>query len=460
MIGNKFRKISNETKNKLKGSHLIYDGNLPKIKYFSWSKKILKIILKEPKIRYILLILPRQAKKDITALTICSLYMNLKKPRHITYIGQNLKSTREIIFDVKLTDGEPYYSVLGRVIPYRSMGMVKSVNGSILQIYGCDRIERSAGAGVVGRNSALYVFTEFALQNESIWNHIRPILSQSQMNSRAIFITTPRGRNHVYEMYEKNKNKEEWLCIRMSMHDFEEGEYNKENAYKDLESGMPEELFKQEYECKFDAMGDVGLLYSSYLVALENKGRVKPIKKVSYIPTYTAWDLGVSDSTVILFFQIDLDTKEIYVVDMIEGRGKTMYDYYELVIEKNYNYRAHFLPHDSIHETLHNPHNFSIDRQFKDILKENDDPATVRTIPIKKIHEGVNIVRQNFPRMYIDPKRCERLLYILRRYRIKLDEKTGTYDDVPNRQQGRDVMDALRYMMTAVVTFIDKEIYT
>ena len=54
---------------------------------------------------------------------------------------------------------------------------------------------------VAGRLIAMldYVFSEYALSNPSVWAYTRPMLEEN--NGWAIFITTPRGRNHAYDMF-------------------------------------------------------------------------------------------------------------------------------------------------------------------------------------------------------------------------------------------------------------------
>lgn len=54
------------------------------------------------------------------------------------------------------------------------------------------------------------------------------------------------------------------------------------------------------------------------------------------LQTYTAWDLGISDYTSIVFFQAH--EGKIRIVDYLESNGKSLEYYAKLLSEKNYRY--------------------------------------------------------------------------------------------------------------------------
>lgn len=66
------------------------------------------------------------------------------------------------------------------------------------------------------------------------------------------------------------------------------------------------------------------------------------------LPVHTFWDLGISDSTVIIFAQFY--GKEIRVINCISGEGEGMDYYFELLkrfeLDKSYIYGNHYAPHD------------------------------------------------------------------------------------------------------------------
>jgi phage terminase large subunit len=73
--------------------------------------------------------------------------------------------------------------------------------GSTWQVIGSDNYDALVGSPPVG-----VVFSEWALSNPQAWSLIRPILAEN--GGWAIFITTPRGRNHAHRMYRDGGSSE------------------------------------------------------------------------------------------------------------------------------------------------------------------------------------------------------------------------------------------------------------
>jgi phage terminase large subunit len=60
------------------------------------------------------------------------------------------------------------------------------------------------------------VFSEWALSNPQAWSLIRPILLEN--NGWALFITTPRGRNHAHRMFEMANKRDGMVCRAPGSH--------------------------------------------------------------------------------------------------------------------------------------------------------------------------------------------------------------------------------------------------
>ena len=73
---------------------------------------------------------------------------------------------------------------------------IRFKNGSTWQVVGSDAVTTGSG---IGSSTAGIVFSEWALANPSAWAYHRPMLEEN--NGWAVFITTPRGRNHAHAMY-------------------------------------------------------------------------------------------------------------------------------------------------------------------------------------------------------------------------------------------------------------------
>ena len=167
-------------------------------------------------------------------------------------------------------------------------------NGSIYQVVGTDNVDRLVGANPVG-----VVFSEYSLQDPRAWDYIRPILAEN--GGWALFIYTARGRNHGYDLLNVAKKNETWFQQVLTVEDTRAipiSAVDEERA-----AGMPEEMIQQEFFCSFDAP----LVGSYYGNAMARLLADQHLTKVPYDPNldvHTSWDLGIGDSTVIIFFQM------------------------------------------------------------------------------------------------------------------------------------------------------------
>jgi len=115
-------------------------------------------------------------------------------------------------------------------------------NGSILQMVGADNIDR-----IVGTNPIGVVFSEYALMKPDVWDLISPILVEN--GGWAVFITTPRGKNHAFSMIQKNKDNPNWHIEILPV------SYTKalnEDQINEQRFNMSVDKYNQEYECNFN----------------------------------------------------------------------------------------------------------------------------------------------------------------------------------------------------------------
>lgn len=125
--------------------------------------------------------------------------------------------------------------------------IIELKNGSILQMVGADNIDR-----IVGTNPIGVVFSEYSLMKPDVWNLISPILREN--DGWAIFIMTPRGTNHAWDLMQTIKNDKNWFVQTLTV---EDTKALSEEAIAEAKAEMPQDLFKQEYYCTFldDGLG-------------------------------------------------------------------------------------------------------------------------------------------------------------------------------------------------------------
>jgi hypothetical protein len=142
--------------------------------------------------------------------------------------------------------------------------MIELPNGSTWQLTGSDYYDRLVGANPIGA-----VFSEWALCDPRAWNYVRPIIREN--GGWVCFITTFRGRNHAYQMYQRVKNNPEWSCEVLTVDDTTNTDGSRILTPADIqaerESGMSEAMIQQEYYCNPLAAAE-GAIYGAPLARL------------------------------------------------------------------------------------------------------------------------------------------------------------------------------------------------
>ena len=283
----------------------------------------------------------------------------------------------------------------------------------------------------------LCVFDEYGMQNPRVWGEVvRPALSDRE--GSAIFLGTPNGHNHFYEIMQQAKNEVSegsdywyWKIAKAS-----ETKLVKEEELDAARKQMTEEQYEQEYECSFTA-AIIGAYYGRLLVELEDKDRVTRVPYDPALPVHTAWDLGINDSTAIWFAQI-FRGGAVNVIDYYENTGFGLDHYAEVLRQKDYHYGDHLAPHDIEIRELGSGKSrletaFSLGIRFK-------------VIPKMKVADGINAARLLIPKCYFDKDNCAVGIEMLKQYRQEWDEKRKIFRDQPRHDFTSHAADAFRYL--------------
>lgn len=301
-------------------------------------------------------------------------------------------------------------------------------NGSLFQLIGSDNID-----SLMGTNPKIVVFSEYALQTPDAWDFIRPILKVN--GGVAIFISTPRGRNHFFDLFEMAKTQPGWFTQKLTYHDT--GVLTDEDIKKEIEEGMSDELAQQEYLCSFDR-GIDGAFYAKLITKMRDEERIISIAYDPYKLVHTAWDLGWDDSTAIIFFQLDGD--RIKIIDCEEHSNKTLNWYSNLLKDKGFRYGTHLFPHDVKHVD-----GLSTGLSRQELLEDLQVPVTV--VPKSFIVDGIEAVKVILSsRTWINADKCGKLIKSLENYHREWDEKRKVYAGKPNHDQFSHMADSMRYL--------------
>lgn len=316
---------------------------------------------------------------------------------------------------------------------------IRFKNGSSWQVIGSDNFDSLVGAPPVG-----IVFSEWALAKPEAWTYLRPILAEN--GGWAVFIWTPRGRNHATRAFEaREQDKTNWFTQRSTALQtgvFTVAQLDRERQELIDETGSEEEgdaKFRQEYLVDFDAAVP-GSYFGSHLKAAQDQGRIGSFPFVPSMKVDTAWDIGVDDYTAIWFFQDN--GKRVRAIDYFETSGEGAEDIVRAALPEMipdlderaealqrigrpvpYAYRHHFLPHDVMV------------REWGAGAKTRFQTLTGLGVKLIRVGvqqgpaERINAMRRLLPVISFDAKRCAVGLDHLRNYRKRWNKAMGVFTE-------------------------------
>jgi len=183
--------------------------------------------------------------------------------------------------------------------------VIEISNGSAVRMGSVNQVD-----SCVGRSYDLIIFDEAALADgKDAFNvALRPTLDKD--NSKAIFISTPRGRNNWFsEFFYRGFSDDfpEWVSIRATYKD------NPRMSQSDIDEArksMSEAEFRQEYEADFNT-------YEGQIWKFNFETQVKDFSQfdTSRMDVFAGLDVGYKDPTAMCVIAYDWDSEQYYLVD-------------------------------------------------------------------------------------------------------------------------------------------------
>lgn len=312
---------------------------------------------------------------------------------------------------------------------------IEFVNGSIWQVLGSDNYNSYVGSPPVG-----IIFSEWPIADPMAWAYVMPILEEN--SGWAIFIGTPRGRNHGARFYSMAQDAEGWLALKQTASEtgvFTADQLNRIKLEMIAQYGQDEgeSNFEQEYNCSFDSALP-GAYYGKEMNAAETEGRISNVPYNSDAEVFAVFDLGHGDSTAISFVQIV--GMQPCIFDYHESSGQDVAFYAKLLRDKPYSVRRLILPHDGANSHLEGK---SCEQQFKAFGFD------VTVLPRGDLDQDIKTTRAFIKRAWFDKTRCERLVDCLRSYHREWDEKNKIFKPTPKHDWASHGADSFRYVAVA-----------
>lgn len=367
----------------------------------------------------------RRAGKDLFAINwIAS--QALQRVGAYWHVFPTYRQGRKIAWEGSTKDGRAFRSHFPREIIQRKRDAeltLDFINGSQYVVVGADNPDSQVGTNPVG-----IVFSEWAVMKDpSIWRYLQPILIEN--DGWALFITTPRGRNHAYRMKQKWEKESSGFVQVLGRKDT--GAVTDAQIELAKSEGFSDEMVAQEFDCSFDAaLKDAW--FGQEMKAASDEGRIGHVPFDPRVQVETWWDLGFNDHTVIWFAQPSFG--QIRIIGCKWGTGQSLAHYAQILSDfrdahPGLVYRRHILPWDG------GTANVQTGKTNKQTLKELG-VYNIKVLRKVDVMRGINATRLMLPRCWFDEDSCGQGIEGLRQYVRKAID--GAEDPDGNPVYGND----------------------
>lgn len=391
----------------------------------------------------------RRAGKDNTEINIMGAATQEKIGLYL-YLLPELTQAKKVVWKGRSKDGIAFLDHFPKelIASVNNTDLrVEFKNGSMFQLGGSDRYDSWMGTNPLG-----IVYSEYSLQNPAARDYFSPILAEN--GGWEAINGTPRGKNHLYELYELAKNDPDWGCRRLTVDDTKRHDgspvITQEAIDRLRRSGMSEEIIQQEFYCSFEAAID-GAYYAKQIKQAEADGRIRDFPIEPGLPAYTFWDLGYDDSTSIWVMQPFRN--EFRFIGYYENSGEKLSHYVNWLHDfrdRNgitYGNANHYLPHDvEVHELGTGLSR----RQTLFNLGMN-----CNVVPKSDPMDGIEATRMLFPRFWIHKTNCKQGIRCLKEYHKEYDQKNHCYKPKPKHDWSSHGADAMRTFSTSWIDRIN-----
>ena len=187
-----------------------------------------------------------------------------------------------------------------------------------------------------------------------------------------------------------------------------------------------------------------GSVFGQQISRAEIDGRIGRVPYDASAGVYAVFDLGISDSTAIWWFQ--MIGREIHFIDYYENSGEELGHYISMLHNKGYNYTTIYLPHDAKQREL------QTGKTRVEFFEQNGfhNIEVLRPTNFNLGDDDINLIaRPTFSRIWIDREKCARGLECLRAYHYEYDEKNKLLKSRPEHDWSSHASSAFIYACMA-----------
>lgn len=184
----------------------------------------------------------RTGKSHLAAVALIANALNGKNGK-VFYVAPTQGMARDILWD-------KVFELAGEIVEASNVNnmTITLAGGNTIYLKGADRPDTLRGVSL-----KYLVMDELAFMKADVWEAIlRPALSDQK--GHALFIGTPEGRNHFYDMYMGAMSGawDNWAAWSFSSYD---NPFMDKDEIDHAKATLPGWAFRQEYMASFDAQG-------------------------------------------------------------------------------------------------------------------------------------------------------------------------------------------------------------
>ena len=305
--------------------------------------------------------------------------------------------------------------------------VIELTNGSTIRMGSVNQVD-----SCVGRSYDLIIFDEAALADgkEAFNVALRPTLDKD--NSKALFISTPRGKNNWFaEFFNRGFTDEfpEWASIRAT---YKDNPRMSETDISEARKSMSEAEFRQEYEADFNT-------YEGQIWNFNHEECIENLEELdtSKMDIFSGLDVGYRDPTAFCVIGYDWDSEKYYLLDEYLDAEKTTEQHAAEIRRLVEKWNIDYIYIDSAAQ------------QTRFDFAQNYDISTINAK--KSVLDGIAhvaaIVDNN--NLLVD-QRCKESLAALDQY--QWDPNPNLAREKPKHNMASHMADALRYAMYSFET--------
>jgi phage terminase large subunit len=279
----------------------------------------------------------------------------------------------------------------------------------------------------VGRSYDLIIFDEAALADgKDAFNiALRPTLDKE--NSKAVFISTPRGRNNWFaEFWHRGFSEEfhDWASIKATYH---ENPRFSEQDIVEAKKAMSQAEFAQEYLADFNT-------YEGQVWNFNFEECVADLSQLdtSKMDVFAGLDVGYKDPTALCVIAYDWDEQKYYLIDEYMDAERTTEQHAGEISKMIDKYNIDWIYIDSAAQ------------QTRFDLAQNYDISTINAK--KSVLDGIGhaggIIDND---LLIIDQRCQQALSAVDQY--QWDSNPNLLKEKPKHNMASHMSDALRYAL-------------